>query len=215
MDDPQGFGAIEYAYSLMAKAAGIEMTECRLLEEGGRRHFMTRRFDRLGGGEKLHMQSLCAMAHFDFNMAGAYSYEQALLTLRQLELPMAAIEQQFRRMTFNIVARNQDDHVKNIAFLMDKSGRWSLSPAYDMTYSYNPSGEWTAQHQMTMNDKRDGFTREDFKACAAVGLLKRGRAEDILEEVKVAVGHWKVHAERADVSKAWQEEINQNLRLDV
>ena len=120
LEDPKGYGAIEYAYYLMAKAAGITMSECRLLEEGGRRHFMTRRFDRLTGGEKLHMQSLCALAHFDFNQAGAYSYEQALLAIRQLELPMAAVEEQFRRMAFNIVARNQDDHVKNIAFLMDQ-----------------------------------------------------------------------------------------------
>ncbi|MCB1968611.1 MAG: type II toxin-antitoxin system HipA family toxin, partial [Candidatus Accumulibacter sp.] len=140
LDDPKGYGAIEYAYHLMAKAAGITMTDCRLLEENGRRHFMTRRFDRLAGGEKLHMQSLCALAHLDFNQPGAHGYEQALLTIRQLQLPMAALEEQFRRMAFNIVARNQDDHVKNIAFLMDKQGRWSLAPAFDVTYSYNPSG---------------------------------------------------------------------------
>jgi len=135
----------------MAKAAGVTMSECRLLEESGRRHFMSRRFDRLEGGEKLHMQSLCALAHFDFNHAGAYSYEQALLAMRQLNLPLEAVEEQFRRMTFNIIARNQDDHVKNIAFLMDKAGRWSLAPAFDITYSYNPTGSWTATHQMTMN----------------------------------------------------------------
>ena len=123
LEDPKGYGAIEYAYHLMAKAAGITMSECRLLEENGRRHFMTRRFDRLEDGGKLHMQSLGALAHFDFNQAGAYAYEQALLTIRQLALPMAAVEEQFRRMVFNIVARNQDDHVKNIAFLMDKAGR--------------------------------------------------------------------------------------------
>ena len=144
LEDPKGYGAIEYAYYLMAKAAGITMSECRLLEENGRRHFMTRRFDRLEGGEKLHMQSLCALAHFDFNHAGAYAYEQALLIIRQLNLPMAAVEEQFRRMAFNIIARNQDDHVKNIAFLMDKAGRWSLAPAFDVTYSYNPTGDWTA-----------------------------------------------------------------------
>ena len=127
LEDPKGYGAIEYAYYLMARAAGIAMTECQLLEENGRRHFMTRRFDRLDGGEKRHMQSLCALAHFDFNHAGAYAYEQAIQTIRQLDLPMAAVEEQFRRMAFNIVARNQDDHVKNIAFLMDRQGRWSLS----------------------------------------------------------------------------------------
>jgi serine/threonine-protein kinase HipA len=130
LEDPKGYGAIEYAYYLMAKAAGITMSECRLLEENGRRHFMTRRFDRLDGGEKLHMQSLCALAHFDFNHAGAYGYEQAFLVIRQLNLPMAAVEEQFRRMAFNIIARNQDDHVKNIAFLMDKAGQWSLSKLF-------------------------------------------------------------------------------------
>ncbi|HVB33944.1 MAG TPA: HipA domain-containing protein, partial [Patescibacteria group bacterium] len=158
LEDPKGYGAIEFAYHLMAKTAGITVTECRLLEENGRRHFMTRRFDRLAGGEKLHMQSLCALAHFDFNQAGAYAYEQALLAIRQLKLPMASVEEQFRRMVFNIVARNQDDHVKNIAFLMNKQGEWLLAPAFDVTYSYNPSGSWTATHQMTLNAKRDEFT---------------------------------------------------------
>ncbi|MCY7388593.1 MAG: type II toxin-antitoxin system HipA family toxin, partial [Burkholderiales bacterium] len=155
LDDPKGYGVIEYAYYLMALQCGIDMNECRLFKENGRSHFMTRRFDRVIGdgatGEKLHMQSLSALAHYDFNMAGAYSYEQAFLVMRQLQLPMQAIEQQFRRMAFNIVARNQDDHVKNIAFLMNKSGEWSLSPAFDMTYSFNPTGAWTASHQMSMN----------------------------------------------------------------
>ena len=141
LDDPKGFGAIEYAYYLMAKAAGIRMSESRLLEENGRRHFMTRRFDRLAGGKKLHMQSLGAMAHLDFNQAGAHAYEQAMLVIHQLDMPDENAEEQFRRMLFNIVARNQDDHVKNIAFLMDKQGRWSLSPAFDVTYSHNPAGE--------------------------------------------------------------------------
>ncbi|MCK5688481.1 type II toxin-antitoxin system HipA family toxin, partial [Myxococcota bacterium] len=138
LDDSKGFGLIEYAYHKMALDAGITMSECRIFKEGGRNHFMTRRFDRLAGGKKLHMLSLGAMAHFDFNLAGAYGYEQALLVIRQLGLPMSTIEEMFRRMVFNIIARNQDDHVKNIAFLMDKSGQWSLAPAFDMTYSYNP-----------------------------------------------------------------------------
>ena len=176
-EDPKGYGAVEYAYHLMAQKAGIAMSECRLLEESGRRHFMTRRFDRPAGGEKLHMQSLCALAHFDFNRAGAYGYEQALLAMRQLRLSMAQVEELFRRMAFNIVARNQDDHVKNIAFLMDKLGQWSLAPAFDMTYSYNPSGLWTAMHQMTLNGKRDNFTLRDFEACAKSALMKRGRLD--------------------------------------
>jgi serine/threonine-protein kinase HipA len=213
LEDPRGYGAIEYGYYLMARECGIEISECRLLEENGRRHFMTRRFDRLPGGEKLHMQSLCALAHFDFNLAGAYSYEQALLVIRQLGLPMQAIEQQFRRMAFNIVARNQDDHVKNIAFLMDKSGQWALSPAFDMAYSYNPAGAWTASHQMTMNGKREGFTLDDFRACARAASMKRGRAEIILGEVQAAVSKWSSFAQAAGVSDAVQEKIQQNLLL--
>src|SRR5476651_541290 len=215
LEDPKGYGAIEYAYSLMAKAAGVTMSECRLLEEGWRRHFMTRRFDRLEGGQKLHMQSLCALAHFDFNHAGAYSYEQALLTIRQLNLPMAAVEEQFRRMTFNIIARNQDDHVKHIAFLMDKAGHWSLTPAFDVTYSYNPTGDWTARHQMTMNGKRDGFTLADFRACAKSAFMKRGRAEAIVEEVRAAVKKWPDYAEQAQVMKDWRRQIQHHLRLDL
>lgn len=213
LEDPRGYGVIEYAYYLMALECGIEISECRLLEENGRRHFMTRRFDRLADGEKLHMQSLCALAHFDFNLAGAYSYEQALLVIRQLGLPMQALEQQFRRMAFNIVARNHDDHVKNIAFLMDKSGQWSLSPAFDMTYSFNPAGAWTATHQMTMNGRREHFTLEDFKACARSASMKRGRAQAILEEVQGTVANWRSYAERAGVPEAVRDQIQENLIL--
>jgi len=214
LDDPKGYGAIEYAYHLMALAAGVTMSECRLLEEHGRRHFMTRRFDRLAGGEKLHMQSLGALAHFDFNQAGAYSYEQALLAIRQLDLPIAAVEEQFRRMTFNIVARNQDDHVKNIAFLMDKAGRWSLAPAFDVTYSYNPAGRWTGSHQMTMNGKRDEFTLADFRACANSALMKRGRAEAIVEEVCAAVAQWQDFAEQAQLKPDVRKRIQRHHRLE-
>jgi serine/threonine-protein kinase HipA len=213
LEDPRGYGVIEYAYYLMARDCGIEISECRLFEENGRRHFMTRRFDRLAEGEKLHMQSLGALAHYDFNMAGAYSYEQALLAMRQLRLPMQAIEQQFRRMVFNIVARNQDDHVKNIAFLMDKEGRWSLSPAFDVTYSFNPAGQWTASHQMTMNGKRDHFTLDDFKACASTASMKRGRAEAIVAEVQQTVSKWRSFAELAGVPETVRERIQQTLNV--
>lgn len=215
LDDPKGFCAIEYAYSLMAKAAGIQMSECRLLEENGRRHFMTRRFDRQSGGKKLHMQSLGAMAHLDFNQAGAHAYEQALLIIHQLDLPMETVEEQFRRMTFNIIARNQDDHVKNIAFLMNKAGRWSLSPAFDMTYSHNPSGEWTAKHQMTMNGKRDGFILSDFRACEKSALMKRGRAIAIIEEVRSAVLRWQDFAAQAQVTDNWVSQIQNSFRLEI
>ncbi|MER2515340.1 MAG: HipA domain-containing protein [Candidatus Accumulibacter phosphatis] len=213
LEDPQGYGTIEFAYHLMAKAAGITMSACRLLEEDGRRHFMTRRFDRLPGGEKLHMQSLGALAHFDFNQAGAYAYEQALLIIRQLQLPMAAVEEQFRRMVFNIVARNQDDHVKNIAFLMNKEGAWSLAPAFDLTYSYNPSGSWTATHQMTLNGKRDGFTLADFKACAKAALMKQGRAATIIAKVQAAVQRWPEFAAQARLADEWRDTIQKTHRL--
>jgi serine/threonine-protein kinase HipA len=213
LEDPKGYGAIEFAYHLMARAAGITMSECRLLEENGRRHFMTRRFDRLSGGSKLHMQSLCALAHFDFNQAGAYSYEQALLTIRQLSLPMSAVEEQFRRMAFNIVARNQDDHVKNIAFLMNRQGEWSLAPAFDVTYSYNPAGPWTATHQMTLNGKRDGYTEDDFAACAKAAGMKRGRARTILEEVQSSVRRWPDFAAEARLTHEWRDTIQKTHRM--
>jgi len=212
-DDPTGYGAVEFAYHRMAKAAGITMSECRLLEENGRRHFMTRRFDRLAGGEKLHLQSLCALAHFDFNQAGAYGYEQALLAIRRLQLPMSAVEEQFRRMVFNVVARNQDDHVKNIAFLMNPLGEWSLAPAFDVTYSYNPTGAWTGTHQMTLNGKRDVFTREDFVQCARSALMKRGRAATILEEVQATVERWPEFAAEAGVPDGWRAKIQKTHRL--
>lgn len=214
LEDPKGYTTIEYAYSLMARAAGIDMTECRLLEENGRRHFMTRRFDRDGDGGKLHMQSLGALAHFDFNSAGAHSYEQAFDVMRRLALPMRALEQQFRRMLFNVVARNQDDHVKNIAFLMDKSGGWSLSPAFDVTYAYNPQGAWTARHQMSINGKTEGFTREDFRACAESAGLKRGADTGILAEVAAAAADWPRYAQVAGVSAAQREQITRTLRLE-
>lgn len=213
--DPQGYGAIEYAYYLMAIEAGIDMSECRLLEENGRRHFMTKRFDRLENGEKLHMLSLSGLAHFDFNNAGAYGYEQAMLIIRQLRLPTSAIEEMFRRMAFNILARNQDDHVKNIAFLMDKEGKWSLAPAFDVAYSFNPSGVWTSSHQMTMNGKRDDFSRNDFKACGDAVSLKRGRAESIVKEVRKAVEKWPEFADIASVTESWQTQIQKNLRLEL
>ena len=215
LDDPKGYGAIEYAYFHMARSAGITMTECRLLEESGRRHFMTRRFDRTADGGKLHMQSLGALAHFDYNQAGAYSYEQAFLTIRQLDLPISDMEEQFRRMLFNIVARNQDDHVKNIAFLMTRDGRWRLAPAFDVTYSYNPSGNWTATHQMTLNGKREAFVMADVEAAAKVAGLKRGRAPAILLEVRDAVKRWPQFAARAKLTGDVVERIQRAHQLDL
>jgi len=213
--DPQGFGAIEYAYSLMAKAAGIRMSECRLFEENGRRHFMTKRFDRLDDCEKLHMQSLGALAHLDFNNPVAHSYEQALTVIRRLGLAMDDVEEQFRRMVFNVIARNQDDHVKNIAFLMDKGGRWSLSPAFDVLYAYNPSGTWTASHQMSLAGKREGFTPEDLRAVAETASMQRGRADAIAREVANAVSRWKEFAEAAGVAQGNISLIADTHRLDL
>ena len=211
--DPKGYGIIEYAYYLMATAAGITMSECRLEQEDHRHHFMTRRFDRLLNGEKLHMQSLGGLAHFDFNMAGAYSYEQALAVMRDLELSTPSLEQQFRRIVFNIVARNHDDHVKNIAFLMDKSGAWSLSPAFDVTYSFNPDGLWTSKHQMTMNGKRENFIFDDFRTCGKHAFLKQGRAKVILHEIIEVVQRWPHFARQAGVSKTWEKLIQKNHLL--
>lgn len=213
--DSQGYGTIEYAYSLMAAAAGVRMATCRLFEENGRRHFMTRRFDRTDAGDKLHMQSLGALGHFDFNNAGAHSYEQAMLVIRRLGLSMDDVEEQFRRMTFNVVARNQDDHVKNIAFLMNKKGDWSLSPAFDMIYSYNPSGPWTSQHQMSLNGKRDRFTIDDFRAVGETTSMKRGRADAIVAEVTEAVRRWNEFAEQAGVEGDRIKQIALAHRLDI
>jgi serine/threonine-protein kinase HipA len=212
--DPEGYGAIEYAYSMMAVDCGIAMSECRLFEEGGRRHFMTRRFDRLPQGEKLHMQSLAAIAHLDFNQAGANGYEQVFNTILKLDLDASTTAEMYRRMIFNIIARNQDDHVKNIAFLMDRRGNWSLSPAFDVTYSFNPSGDWTNSHQMTINGKSDNFEMDDFLACGKSALLKHGQAKAIIAEVKKVVSRWSDYAEKAGVKIEHQEKIQKVLRLN-
>jgi len=213
--DPQGYGAIEYAYALMATAAGIEMSPCRLLEENGRRHFMTRRFDRTADGGKLHMQSLGALCHFDYNLAGAHSYEQALLAIRRLELPIAAVEEQFRRMAFNVVARNQDDHVKNVAFLMDRDGRWRLAPAFDVTYAWEPGHRWVGSHQMSVNGKREGFVFDDLAAVARGASMARGRAREIVAEVTAAVARWREFATAAGVREADAERIAAAHRLEL
>lgn len=217
LNDPKGYGRIEYAYSIMAKACGIEMTECRLLEENDRAHFMTKRFDRKNGGEKIHMQTLCAIAHYDFNMPGAYSYEQALEVTRQIVNSNLndALEQLFRRAVFNIVGRNQDDHTKNISFLMQKNGKWSLSPAYDLTYSYNPAGDFTSKHQMSVNGKRDNFVKEDLIALAEGADLSKARAIKIIEEVKDVFNNWAQYAQEANVTESQIKKVTNGLRLDL
>jgi serine/threonine-protein kinase HipA len=213
--DPQGYGAIEYAYALMAAAAGVEMSPCRLLEEGGRRHFMTRRFDRTDDGDKLHMQTLGGIAHLDYNQADAHSYEQAFLVMHQLDLPADQREQQLRRMVFNVVARNQDDHVKNIAYLMDRRGTWRLSPAYDVTYAYRPGGRWTGRHQMSINGKRDDFTVEDLRAVARMARIRRSLVDDTLADVTDAVRRWASFADEAGVTAVHVKRITPALRLTL
>ena len=213
--DPQGFGRIEYAYSLMAKDAGVLMEECRLHEEGGRAHFMTRRFDRTDKGTKLHMQSLGAMRHFDYNQAAVYAYEQAIETIQLLSLPVEDTEQQVRRTYFNILARNHDDHVKNIAFLMDKQGQWRLSPAFDVAYSYNPSGDWTSRHQMSLNGKRDNFQNEDLITFAKAAGLKKAKATTLLREVTESTANWRRYAAQAEVSQHDIKHIENSFRLHL
>lgn len=212
--DPQGFGAVEFAYSEMAKAAGITMTDCRLLPEGGRRHFMTRRFDRTETGGKLHMQSLAALAHYDYCSPDSYTYEQAFQVMRQLNLPMDQMEELFRRMTFNVVARNQDDHVKNIAFLMDRNGVWSLSPAYDVTWAMDLTNQWLRQHQMSVNGRRKDISRADLEACAATASINATRARAIIDEVVATVADWPRFAEAAEVDDFMRKSIDPSLKAD-
>ena len=213
--DPQGFGLIEYAFYLLAVDAGIDMSQSRIHREGGRAHFMTRRFDRDAAGRKLHMQSLAAMRHFDFNSAGAYSYEQAVETIRRLGLPALDIEQQFRRAVLNVLIRNQDDHVKNIAFLMNRRGEWRLSPAFDVSYAYNPGGSWTHQHQMSLNGKRDHFERDDLVAFGAFCGMKPKKARDIVADMHQRVEDWMRYADQAGVRESTAAKLHRGMRREI
>jgi len=211
--DPAGFGRIEYGYHLMALDAGITMSPSRLLHENGRSHFMTRRFDRGPQGEKRHMQTLCALGHFDFQLAGAHSYEQALIAMQTLRLPVPQLTELYRRMLFNLIARNQDDHTKNIAFLMDKQGEWSLSPAYDLTFAYNPKGDWTGAHQMTVAGKRDSFSRDELLEVGRTFGIPR--PAQVLERVAETVRRWPSFAEQAGVDEARCNAIKNQQRLEL
>jgi serine/threonine-protein kinase HipA len=213
LGDPEGFGRVEFAYHRMAVAAGIEMTACRLLEEGDRAHFMTRRFDRGDSGEKTHIQSLCAMAHYDYNAPGEYSYEQAFAVIQKLKLGCPTMEEMYRRMIFNVLARNQDDHTKNITFLMDREGTWKLAPAYDVIWSHRSDSPWVARHQMRVNGKLDGFTADDLLAVAEqYGIRRPG---DVLDRVGDAVSRWKEFASEAGVDKGMMREIGRTHRLQI
>ena len=211
--DPVGFGRIEYAYYRMATAAGITMTQCRLFEESGRAHFMTRRFDRTESGEKVHVQSLCAMNHLDFNSPGQHSYEDALSVIQQLNLGHPAMQELFRRMVFNVLARNQDDHTRNIEFMMGADGVWSLAPAYDMTWSHRDDSPWISRHQMRINGKTDKFEMVDLLAVAnRFGIRK---AKDIIRQINAAVKKWPVFAKDVHVSPNMVETIAATHRLSI
>ena len=189
LEDEPEYTLIEYSYYQMAVLAGVEMSECRLLRENGRNHFMTKRFDRVNG-DKLHMQTLGALAHLDYSFPALCSYEQAAMYMRQMDLTAKEIEQFFRRMVFNVIAVNQDDHVKNISFLMNRKGKWSLSPAYDITFSYNPDNVWLKAHQMKINNKTTGITRDDLLAAGANMGISTVKVKRIINEVIDAVSNW-------------------------
>lgn len=200
-----GYGRVEMAYYNMAIASGIEMMPSRLIEENGRAHFMTRRFDREDGSTKHHIQTFCALRHFDFNAVTSYSYEQLFQTMRELKLSYPAAEQMYRRMVFNVLARNCDDHTKNFAFRLKKDGRWELAPAYDICHAYKPEHKWVSQHALSINGRRSNITREDLlKAGSSVNIKK---SESVITEINETVSRWKQFADEAAVSPALRNEI--------
>lgn len=212
--DPLGFGAMEFVYHLMAKDCGIDMMPCHLLAEGNRRHFITQRFDRLGN-EKVHVQTLNGLAHVDYKKPGSFSYAELFGVLRQLKLSAVDAEQLFRRMVFNIVARNHDDHSKNFGFML-RGDVWGLAPAYDLAYSYKPSSKWVNSHWMSLNGKRDDFSRKDFYSLEKLSpLFTRDRVDSIIDEIVEKVANWKNLATNTEVPKALIDEIAQNLRLSI
>ena len=204
-----GYGRVEMAYHLMAKDAEIEMTDCRLLEENDRAHFMTRRFDREPGKGKLHIQSFCAMRHFDFNDISDYSYEQLFETLRLLGLPYPQAEQVFRRMVFNVISRNCDDHTKNFGFIMDNSGNWRLSPAFDVCHSYRPDSTWVSQQSLSVNGKRQNITRDDLLSVAKQMNIKK--ADTIIHRINGVVNNWPSYAEETKVNPNLRDAISKTL----
>lgn len=212
---PKGYGRIEYAYHLMAIEAGIEMTECRLHHEGGRSHFMTKRFDRSDNGTKIHMQSLGAMAHYDYKQPESYSYEQAIQVIRRMELSRKDMEQMVLRAFFNVIGRNCDDHVKNIAFLMNQRGEWRLSPAFDISYAWNPDSPWTGKHQMSINGKRDGFTRNDLLQLALLADIKIIQAEQMIKQIIDVFRRWPDFAGNAGVSEENIRKIKNSHRTNL
>ncbi|MCF0198294.1 MAG: type II toxin-antitoxin system HipA family toxin [Bacteroidaceae bacterium] len=210
--ETENFGRLEYSFARLVRACGIDMNECSLIEENGRAHFLTKRFDRVAG-EKLHMQTLCGIAHYDYRLLRAYSYEQAFNVMRGLRLSYSEAQEMFRRVVFNVVVRNQDDHTKNISFLMDHQGKWRLSPAYDMGYAYNPNGAWTSAHQMSINGKFDHITRADLLELATRNNIRN--ASQIIDEVCHACADWPMMAKECDVPQAMIDQILPNLQLSL
>jgi serine/threonine-protein kinase HipA len=206
--ESSGWGRVEYAYYLMAKDSGIEISECQLLEENGRAHFMTKRFDR-EENIKHHIQSLCGLQHYDFNDMYGYSYEQVFQTMRLLRSTYPEAEQMFRRMVMNILATNYDDHTKNFSFIFKKDDRWKLAPAYDLCFSFDPTNHWVSKQTLSVNGKRLGITKEDLMTIAKDNNIKKG--EKIIEDINSIVKSWNKYAERAKVKKALKERIKSNL----
>jgi serine/threonine-protein kinase HipA len=206
-----GYGRVEMAYYNMAKEAGIDMMESKLLEENGRAHFMTKRFDRDSDDEKLHVQTFCALRHFDFNDVLSFSYEQLFETMRMLRLSYPQAEQMFRRMVFNVVSRNCDDHTKNFAFMMNRDGNWSLTPAYDICHAYRPGSQWVSRHSLSINGKRSDITREDLKIVAKQMSIKK--ADRIIDDIVYTVSKWPLYADEQNVHFDLKQAIKSTLVL--
>lgn len=206
-----GYGRVEMAYYLMAQSAAIEMTECRLLEENNRAHFMTKRFDRASDNVKFHVQSFCAIMHYDFNEIAAFSYEQLFETMRSMLLPYPDAEQLFRRMVFNVMAKNCDDHTKNFSFIMDKAGKWRLAPAFDICHAFRPGSTWVSQHSLSINGKRQNITRDDLLQVAKRMNIKKAVA--IIDQVHAAVCKWNDFASQANVENVLRDAIAKTLLL--
>ena len=204
-----GYGRVEMAYYKMATDAGIKMMESRLIEEDGRAHFMTRRFDRKNGNQKLHVQTFCAIQHFDFNKITSFSYEQLFQTMRQLKLSYANAEEMYRRMVFNLLARNCDDHTKNFAFMMESGGKWELAPAYDVCYAYRPYSEWVSQHNLSINGKRKDFVKADLLIIAKQNSIRN--PEGIIAEVLNSISNWMHYAETYKVEEKLAKAIDDTL----
>ncbi|MVT22366.1 type II toxin-antitoxin system HipA family toxin [Vibrio vulnificus] len=217
--DPLGYGAMEFVYHLMANKCGVDMMPCRLLHEGNRRHFITQRFDRIKNS-KVHVQTLNGLAHIDYKKPGSFSYAELFGIARQLKLSAVDAEQLFKRMTFNIIARNHEDHSKNFAFMLTqdrlKKDKWSLAPAYDLAYSYKPGSKWVNSHWMSLNGKRDNFTRSDFYSLEKLSpIFNKRKIDDIIDTTIEHVSTWRQLAEEWDVPKTLIDEIQENLRLDI